>query len=203
MREGIPGPPDLVEVRQRRTEAVKLDTEAVAIKEREGRGATGVVLTVAFWLVAITLILETAAGCSPAPSAATPSLNPPVSVLLKAGDNVTLDQGGGATLVAVATTAANLDEWTKSAIANDTLGQKQMLSDGRVFAVDRGTSALIIDIGWTGIAQCASIRVTTMAKVDGSQWSMERSSLRIRCLSRICLLKRCPVTQYRLPVRRV
>jgi len=123
------------------------------MKRGEGRGATGVVLTIAFWLVAITLILETGAGCSPAPSAATPSSNPPISTSLKAGDNVTLDQGGGATMVAVAATTANLDEWTKSTIANDTLGRKQMLSDGRVFAVDKGTSALIIDIGSIGTVQ--------------------------------------------------
>lgn len=133
--------------------AIELDKEAVTMKRREGRGATGVVLTIAFWLVAITLILETGAGCSPAPSAATPSSNPPVSTSLKAGDNVTLDQGGGATMVAVAATTANLDEWTKSTIANDTLGQKQMLADGSVYAVDRGTSALIIDIGGMGTVQ--------------------------------------------------
>ena len=141
------------EVRQRRTEAVKLDKEAVAMKGREGRRAIEVVLTVTLFLVAITLILETGAGCSPAPSTATPSANPPVSTTLKAGDNVTLDQGGGATMVAVAATTASLDEWTKSTAANDTLGQKQMLADGSVYAVDRGTSALIIDIGAMGVVQ--------------------------------------------------
>ena len=152
MREGIPGP-DLDEVRQRRTEAVELDKEVVTMKGREGRGVTGVVLTIVLWLVAITLILETGAGCSPAPGATTPSSNPPVSTTLKVGDNVTLDQGGGATMVAVAATTTSLDEWTKSTIANDTLGQKQMLADGSVYAVDRGTSALIIDIGAMGVVQ--------------------------------------------------
>src|SRR5450759_1791233 len=54
-RPGRTGP-DLDEVRQRRTMAIELDKEAVTMKRREGRGATGVVLTIAFWLVAITLI---------------------------------------------------------------------------------------------------------------------------------------------------
>src|SRR5450759_4173541 len=137
------------------------------MKRGEGRGATGVVLTIAFWLVAITLILETGTGCSPAPSATTPLASPPVSTTLKAGDNVTLDQGGGATLVAVAVTAADLDEWTKSTIANDAIGLKQMLSDGRVFAVEKGTRALILDVGWMGTRQ---VRILSGSCYGESGW---------------------------------
>ena len=81
--------------------------------------------------------------------------------LVSVGDDATITS-----VVAVARTKADFDEFTKLAVANDEIGGNQMINSGRVFVVEAGTSVKVIEIGLLAYR----VRVTSGSHAGRDGW---------------------------------
>jgi hypothetical protein len=76
----------------------------------------------------------------------------PVSTSISIGDDAILDEGSDFNnSVLVSTTPNNLDEVSKLIAVNDRVGMAEMVLNGQIFFVDKGTQVLVIDGGFTSL----------------------------------------------------
>lgn len=70
--------------------------------------------------------------------------NPPQKMAAR-GDNVSIIAGSNSATVPVATTKEADDEYSKALHSKDQIGYDLLFSSGKMFRVDAGTKALVID----------------------------------------------------------
>jgi len=107
------------------------------------------------------------------PSSSTPNQNSttqPVSTSVNIGDNVIIDKD-----TLIASTKFDLDEYAKLAVAGDTVGIVEMISNGQAFIVGEKTEALVIetDFDWNINKTIVRVRIMSGDQFGRSGWTLE------------------------------
>lgn len=138
------------------------DLERLPPSVAKGALIVGVVVFLFVFIVMVSLLRSCASSFSTPPTTAPVTTTQPASTTAHTGDNVTLDDGDNSGITLVAATKADLDALIQSETANDTIGFHQMLTDGRVWAVDNGTTALVLTTGMFS----AQVRILSTASAS-------------------------------------